>query len=359
MKTESSEYIPHRNLLTVSTFDNTDISNDNCVETEHLNTVSYSSELQAKQIKYEKQKQKIKGLKRQLQNATSQSDIIALKNSIYDELSSIGNTLSSLSEQNRCLVMENNNLKNVLSNKNNVIEEFQHVAQSSNAKFKQMGQINEKLKEELETANKTLISQEKIKKENSTLISSLKEIKEQLNEIESSYNKKVEDSNKEIQMLTKQIENLKTENEKISKQSEEVCNTNLSEIEMLHAQLNCLIKEKEILMREKERDHQEIIYYRRMFCDNENDIATKNVRINRKREEDMISLFKSKEEDYMKEITKLQNIIVDRENEVECIKEQLLSEIHALKLENEKLHYNIEVILSRKKETSKENDYLY
>ena len=134
-----------------------------------------------------------------------------------------------------------------------------------------------------------------------------------------------------------------TENEQISKQSEEVCNTNLSEIEMLHAQLNCLIKEKEILMREKERDHQEIIYYRRMFCDNENDIATKNVRINRKREEDMISLFKSKEEDYMKEITKLQNIIVDRENEVECIKEQLLSEIHALKLENEKLHYNIEV----------------
>ena len=52
-------------------------------------------------------------------------------------------------------------------------------------------------------------------------------------------------------------------------------------------------------------------------------------------------------------------LIVDRENEVECIKEQLLSEIHALKLENEKLHYNIEVILSRKKETSKENDYLY
>ena len=359
MKTESSDYIPHRNLLTVSTFDNTDISNDNYIETEQLNTISYSNELQSKQIKYEKQKQKIKGLKRQLQNATSQSEIIALKNSIYDELSSIGATLSSLTEQNRCLLQENKDLKNSLSNKNNVIEEFQHVAQSSNEKFKQMGQLNDKLKEELENVKKTLVSQSKIKKENMTLLSSLKEIKEQLSEIESSYSKKVEESNKEIKSLTKQIEDLKIEQENKSKENEEIITSNSNEIEMLHAQLNCLINEKEILMREKEKDHQEIIYYRRMFCNNENDIATKNVRITRKREEDMISLFKSKEEDYMKEITKLQNIIVDRENEVECIKDQLLSEIHALKLENEKLHYNIEVILSRKKAKSKENDYLY
>ena len=82
------------------------------------------------------------------------------------------------------------------------------------------------------------------------------------------------------------------------------------------------------------------------------------IRIKRHREEDMISLFKQKEGEYIRTITQLQNTINQREKEVESIKDQMLRAIHDLKLENEKLRYYIDLILKKKPIPKKENDYI-
>lgn len=358
MDNDTFDYLPHKNLPTINRLDNTTYSTDyyNQIETDP----SMNYDIKQKQIKFQKQKEVIKGLKRQLRLASTQGDISSLKNEIYNELSAISSNLSALAEQNKYLTQENNELKDAINKKNDVISQFEQLAESSNEKFKQMSELNDALKIELENTQKVASTAKKTKKENQTLITSLNEIKTQINEIEDNFTQKLMQKDNEIATLNAEIIQLREKNDTISKSVNEISLNNQNETEMLQAQVNCLLKEKEILMREKERDHKEIIGYRQMFSQG-SDIkdCTMNVRMSRHRQEEMINLFKSKEEDYIKEITKLQNIIVDREKEVDYIKDKLLGAIHDLKLENEKLQYHIEILMNRKKEPSKENDYIY
>lgn len=318
----SLEY--HQNI---NTYNNTTNTNEYC--TYDINTNSSVNNVQ-KQIKYEQQKEKLKSLNRQIESATNQSDINEIKGSIYGELTSINASIIALTEQNKYLQQENTELKMALDKKNNLIEQFQEIARISNEKFKRMSDINDGLKKELENAYKTIRMNVNIKRENVELLSSLSEIKEQLNDIENNYNQKIYEDQNEIKALNNHISQLEQKNTYLSHNCNEITLKVQNEIDMLNAQINCLIKEKEILMREKEKDHKEIINY--------------NVRDNQCRR----SLCRCKEEEYIKEINKLQSIITDRENEVDYIKDQLLNAIHDLKLENEKLQYHLELILNNR-----------
>ena len=150
----------------------------------------------------------------------------------------------------------------------------------------------------------------------------------------------------EISSLTNEVSQLKEKNECLTKQSQNTENDIRNEKAILNEQIQCLLKEKEQLMREKEETHKEIIGYQQAYCI-DNNSEMNRIRIKRHREEDMISLFKQKEGEYIRTITQLQNTINQREKEVESIKDQMLRAIHDLKLENEKLRYYIDLILKK------------
>ena len=308
-----------------NTYNNTTSSNEYC--TYDINTNSSVNNAQ-KQIKYEQQKEKLKSLKRQIEGASSQNEINDIKGSIYGDLTSINASIIALTEQNKYLQQENAELKMALDKKNNLIEQFQEVARISNEKFMRMSDINDGLKKELENAYKTIRMNVNIKRENIELLSSLSEIKEQLNAIENNYNQKIYDNQNEIKALNFQIRQLEDKNAYLSQNCNAITLKVQNEIDMLNAQINCLKKEKEILMKEKEKDHNEIITYRKEYSQ-----CSKN-------------MCRCKEQEYIKEINKLHGVIADREKEVDYIKDQLLNSIHDLKLENEKLQYHLELILN-------------
>ena len=308
-----------------NTYNNTTSSNEYC--TYDINTNSSVNNAQ-KQIKYEQQKEKLKSLKRQIEGASSQNEINDIKGSIYGDLTSINASIITLTEQNKYLQKENAELKMALDKKNNLIEQFQEVARISNEKFMRMSDINDGLKKELENAYKTIRMNVNIKRENIELLSSLSEIKEQLNAIENNYNQKIYDNQNEIKALNIQIRQLEDKNAYLSQNCNTITLKVQNEIDMLNAQINCLKKEKEILMKEKEKDHNEIITYRKEYSQ-----CSRN-------------MCRCKEQEYIKEINKLHGVIADREKEVDYIKDQLLNSIHDLKLENEKLQYHLELILN-------------
>ena len=352
MNTNSDEYMPYKNLITFRRLDNTEYTSDYSSLRDNHSVNDTQS-----RIKYERQKEKIFSLKRQIQNATTQQDINSLKNSIYDELNAINNTILSLTEQNRMIEEENFDLKENINKKDSVIEEFQEIAKVSNEKFQKMSTINDSLKSDLENAYVSIRNNAKLKKENAELLESLNEIKEQLNLIEENYNKTMNSNQVEISSLTNEVSQLKEKNECLTKQSQNTENDIRNEKAILNEQIQCLLKEKEQLMREKEETHKEIIGYQQAYCI-DNNSEMNRIRIKRHREEDMISLFKQKEGEYIRTITQLQNTINQREKEVESIKEQMLRAIHDLKLENEKLKYYIDLILKKKPIPKKENDYI-
>ena len=314
----------------INTYTNTTNSNEYC--TYDINTNSSVNNVQ-KQIKFEEQKEKLKSLKRQIEGASSQNEINDIKGSIYGDLTSINSSIIALTEQNKYLQKENAELKMALDKKNNLIEQFQEVARISNEKFMRMSDINDGLKKELENAYKTIRMNVNIKRENKELLSSLSEIKEQLNAIENNYNKQLYDNQNEIKALHIQIHQLEDKNAYLSQNCNEITLKVQNEIDILNAQINCLKKEKEILMSEKEKDHNEILTYRKEY----NQCSGKMCRC--------------KEQEYIKEIKQLHRIIADREKEVDYIKDQLLNAIHDLKVENEKLQYHLELILNSRQFT--------
>ena len=362
MNIDSLDYIPHRNLTTLSRLDNTAYTSD------YLAYVDSENELKNKQIKFQKQKQKIKGLNRQLQMASTQADIAEIKESIFEEFTTVANQLSQLTEQNQCLLSENEDLKISLNKKNELIEQFQNVINESTGKIKTMQILIENLKQELKNKEDVETMNDKMKEDNLLLSQNLKDIKEQINEIEQAYSDTMASKENEINQLKQQLKIEKEEKEEIIKNKEQSTKNIIEDNEKLQAQVNCLLKEKEILLKEKIMDHQEIMTHRQMVVSSdsidigkttcENGIGF-SVRQLRKREEEMVNLFKTKEESYMSEISKLHHIIVEREEEIEKVKEQLFGVIHGLKLDNERLQRYLLDNVVKKPEFKKENDYLY
>ena len=91
-------------------------------------------------------------------------------------------------------------------------------------------------------------------------------------------------------------------------------------------------------MKEKAEDHKDLMKMRELFNNKQFDLKNMNERDYIKKQKDFEFYFKTKEDDYIKEISNLQNIVLEREKEVDLIKDKLLRIIHDLKLENEKMN---------------------
>ena len=144
------------------------------------------------------------------------------------------------------------------------------------------------------------------------------------------------------------IRTLKNENSELIKElqkkdddiSEIAENFNLK-IETINNRVKILEKEKDILFKEKEEDHKEILNLRNKLNDSQG-LYNKKVSTMEKSKDysfemhkkELSSKFQSKEDDYLHEISRLQNIILDRDKERESLKLKYDKKCHSVKYFN-------------------------
>ena len=188
--------------------------------------------------------------------------------------------LSLAQEKINFLTEENQSLKLIISNKDKIISDFEELSIKSKDKFEKLEKINFDLKNELNMLNNKdgsyqLLQNDnynlnqllnKRNEENQNLIDSIKTIKYDLEFIEADFNVKMKEKNENIEQLNNEIIYIYNEYKKISDVLEQLKNMiSNSNYYKLKTEFNCLLREKEILLKEKEQDHKEIIGLRKKY----------------------------------------------------------------------------------------------
>ena len=92
-----------------------------------------------------------------------------------------------------------------------------------------------------------------------------------------------------------------------------------SDYNELKTQFNCLLREKEILLREKERNHNEIINLREKFLQRPGSSINEKAKI-----EELMKVFEMKEKKYEDEIEALKKNLREKILEIEELKNVLI-----------------------------------
>ena len=110
-----------------------------------------------------------------------------------------------------------------------------------------------------------------------------------------------------------------------------VKNSNYNE---LKTEFNCLLREKEILLKEKEKDHMEILSLRERFMQKPYDC--RNINPNNNQNSELLDIFSQKEKNYMNEIDALKDNLLEKEKEIEELKnrQETIIREYELKIEN-------------------------
>ena len=111
-----------------------------------------------------------------------------------------------------------------------------------------------------------------------------------------------------------------------------VKNSNYNE---LKTEFNCLLREKEILLKEKEKSNLEIISLREKFMQKPYDCRNINKSENKEYTQ-LINIFNEKEKNYLNEIDSLKQNLIEKYKEIEELKNKQESIIreYELKIEN-------------------------
>ena len=117
---------------------------------------------------------------------------------------------------------------------------------------------------------------------------------------------------------------------------------------ILKTKICCLVKEKEILLNEKEKEHNEIIKLNEIL--NNNDYVRSNDIINdlkkeiEEKENNYENILKNQEKEFILQISKLHRAIVEREKEIDELKEKYQNIIMKLNLDIESLRSKLNYV---------------
>ena len=218
------------------------------------------------------------------------------------------------------LTQENLSLKQIIKNKDKIISDFEHLSKQFKEKFLKMDKINDFLKNKLLNKNEKInINSNNVK----DLIETFNNIKEDLNKIEKDYNQKLKEKDEIIEKMKTELFYIHNEYKNLSSVLEEMNKYILnSDYNELKNKINDLMKENEFLEKQNENREKRIIDLQKkneQFFNEEKDI---NSNINMGADDDLIVTFKNQENEYVKTITMLQNRIIDKDKEIQMIKEE-------------------------------------
>ena len=242
-----------------------------------------------------------------------------IKKSIYSKLSRNSSQLFISLEKIKYLTQENLSLKQIIKNKDKVISDFEVLSRQFKEKFLKMEQINQNLKNRLnnnEDINANINGKElNIDLNKRDLIDTFNKIKQDLNLTENDYNKRLQEKDEIIEKMNTELIYIYKEYKNLSDILEQMNNYIMnSDYNELKNKINNLLEEKEFLLKQNENREKRIID---LQIKNEQILSDENMN-----NDDLIITFKNQENEYVKTITMLQNRIIDKDKEIQMIKEE-------------------------------------
>jgi len=214
------------------------------------------------------------------------------------------------------LSQENAYLKKVISDKDKIISDFTELFEQSREKFIKLQKANIFLKNKLQNMNinNFEVDIDNNNDQDDNLLLSFKEIKKDLIKIEKDYYVNLEEKNHIIENMEKEMIHIYNEYKNLSmvieKMNESVINSNYSESNNM---IKNLMQEKSKLIQKIKQNEKIIKELEIKNQENENIIASDN--------QELLFNVKNQENKYVKTINLLQNRIIDKDKEIQMIKE--------------------------------------
>ena len=243
-----------------------------------------------------------------------------IKLSLYSKINKNSSQLLLYLEEIKYLTQENLSLKQRLQNKDKIITDFEILFKQLKEKFIKLDNLNQYLRNKIlnkkENGNYKEVNIDYNKKD---LLDSFNNIKDDINKIKNNYCKKLKEKDELLEKMNKELLYIHNEYKKLSDMLEKVNNTFIinSNYNELKNKINDLLKQKEFLMKQNEQREKRIIDLQKR---NEQTLSNENLNIIEN--EDLIITFKNQENEYVKTINMLQNRIIEKDREIQMIKEE-------------------------------------
>ena len=221
-----------------------------------------------------------------------------VKFSLFSKINKNSSQLQIITEKYKYVKKENAYLRKVIKDKDKIISDFAILFQQFKEKFKKFEEINQMLKAKL--LNKYRNEKEENK-----------------NFLDNNYNIKLKEKDEMLEKMNEELIYMHNEYKNLTNNLEKInnCIHDVDYIELKN-KINELSKENNYLMKQNEKREKRIIDLIKKNDNEEND------NINFNTNDDLLVTFKNQENEYIKTINILQNRIIEKDKEIQMIKEE-------------------------------------
>ena len=221
-----------------------------------------------------------------------------VKFSLFSKINKNSSQLQIITEKYKYVKKENAYLRKVIKDKDKIISDFAILFQQFKEKFKKFEEINQMLKAKL--LNKYRNEKEENK-----------------NFLDNNYNIKLKEKDEMLEKMNEELIYMHNEYKNLTNNLEKInnCIHDVDYIELKN-KINELSKENNYLMKQNEKREKRIIDLIKKNDNEEND------NINFNANDELLVTFKNQENEYIKTINMLQNRVIEKDKEIQMIKEE-------------------------------------
>ena len=221
-----------------------------------------------------------------------------VKFSLFSKINKNSSQLQIITEKYKYVKKENAYLRKVIKDKDKIISDFAILFQQFKEKFKKFEEINQMLKAKL--LNKYRNEKEENK-----------------NFLDNNYNIKLKEKDEMLEKMNEELIYMHNEYKNLTNNLEKInnCIHDVDYIELKN-KINELSKENNYLIKQNEKREKRIID---LIKKNENE---ENDNINFNTNDELLVTFKNQENEYIKTINMLQNRVIEKDKEIQMIKEE-------------------------------------
>ena len=218
--------------------------------------------------------------------------------SLFSKINKNSSQLQIITEKYKYVKKENAYLRKVIKDKDKIISDFAILFQQFKEKFKKFEEINQMLKAKL--LNKYRNEKEENK-----------------NFLDNNYNIKLKEKDEMLEKMNEELIYMHNEYKNLTNNLEKInnCIHDVDYIELKN-KINELSKENNYLIKQNEKREKRIIDLIKKNDNEEND------NINFNTNDDLLVTFKNQENEYIKTINMLQNRVIEKDKEIQMIKEE-------------------------------------
>ena len=221
-----------------------------------------------------------------------------VKFSLFSKINKNSSQLQIITEKYKYVKKENAYLRKVIKDKDKIISDFAILFQQFKEQFKKFEEINQMLKAKL--LNKYRNEKEENK-----------------NFLDNNYNIKLKEKDEMLEKMNEELIYMHNEYKNLTNNLEKInnCIHDVDYIELKN-KINELSKENNYLIKQNEKREKRIID---LIKKNENE---ENDNINFNTNDELLVTFKNQENEYIKTINMLQNRVIEKDKEIQMIKEE-------------------------------------